>query len=191
MQQLPTYLAPLATLLAVVLAYYFGRRQTIYERLYTQRAEVIAELFKRFEEVDQRIFSLIRPFQGSGEPTKKEKAKLASDGFNDLQNYYRQSSIWLSPGTNRQLDDFLQRHRKTISTFNIDVIEEQEQGNPGSHRNWVAVWREFEDGSPKIRKALELEFRAALGWRWSQIKLAWKSLTRRRQIPSERQRTRE
>jgi hypothetical protein len=116
LQQLSNYLSPLATLLAVVLAYYFGRRQTIYERLYTRRAEVVAELFERFEEVDQQIFSLIRPFEAGGEPSKREKAKLASEGFNELQRYYRRNSIWLSPGSNRQLDDFLQRHKKPSAT---------------------------------------------------------------------------
>jgi hypothetical protein len=191
LQQLPDLLSPLATLLAVLLAYFFGRRQTIYERLYTERAEIIAELFKRFEDVDQLIFSLIKPYEMGSEPSKKEKANLATQGFNDLQSYYRRNSVWLSPGINRQLDSFLQRHRRTINNFNINVIEEQEQGNPGSHRQWMAVWTEYQDESPKIREALELEFRAALGWRWAQIKLAWKSLRRRRQISQQPQQIQE
>jgi len=55
LEQLPYYLPPAATVLAVILAYVFGRRQTEHERLFTRRAEVIAELLERFKDVDQRV----------------------------------------------------------------------------------------------------------------------------------------
>ena len=52
LEQQPYYLTPAATVLAVILGYDFGRRQTEHERLYTRRAEVVAELFKRYEDLE-------------------------------------------------------------------------------------------------------------------------------------------
>lgn len=51
LEQLPYYLSPAAAVLVAILAYVFGRRQTEHERLYTRRAEVVAELFKRYEDL--------------------------------------------------------------------------------------------------------------------------------------------
>ena len=61
LEQLPYYLTPVATVLAVFLAYVFGRRQMEHERLYTRRAEVTAKLFERFKDVDQRVYELLHP----------------------------------------------------------------------------------------------------------------------------------
>ena len=39
----------IAAVLVAILAYFLGKRQTVDERLYTKRSEVIAALFERFE----------------------------------------------------------------------------------------------------------------------------------------------
>jgi hypothetical protein len=69
--QLPDYLTPAATVLAVILAYVLGRRQTEHERLYTRRAEVIAALFERYEDLNSQVYDLLYPgaYVG-GEPKK-------------------------------------------------------------------------------------------------------------------------
>jgi hypothetical protein len=176
LEQPSDYLSPLATLLAVVLAYFFGRRQTEHERLYTRRAEVIAALFERFETVDQRIFALVSPFDLAGEPDKAEKAKLAGESFNDLQKYYRGNSIWLSRGTSKLFGSFLERYKETINEFAIYVVRHDEQ--PQSIDKWHEVWKRFERESPEIREVLEEEFRAALGERRARISRSWRSVKR-------------
>jgi hypothetical protein len=82
--RLPDYLTPAATVLGVILAYVFGRRQTQHERLYTRRAEVIAELFEHFTDVDDRVYELLHPIDFAGEPDKSTKAKRAAEAFNEL-----------------------------------------------------------------------------------------------------------
>ncbi len=177
MGSLPEYLSPAATLLAVVLAYVFGRRQTEHERLYTRRAEVIAALFERFEDMDQRLHSLVSVFDEAGGPDKKEKARLAAESFNDLQRYYRSNSIWLSRGTSSRFNDFLQRYRATINDFVIKVVTNEDR-----HRalveEWDAIWQRFQKESPEIRDTLETEFRAALGDRRAKMALLKRWLLR-------------
>jgi hypothetical protein len=71
------------TILGAVLVYLFGRWQGEHQLLYQRRVEVMAELFDRFEDVDQRFYSLFHWYDAGGEPAKLEKAKLAAKSFND------------------------------------------------------------------------------------------------------------
>jgi|SRR5215211_2861122 len=152
------------TILGAVLVYLFGRWQGEHQLLYQRRVEVIAELFDRFEEVDQQFYSLFHWYDVGGEPDKLEKAKLAAKSFNDLQGYYRRNSIWLPLRVSNQFSDFLARYREPFNEFTSAVISQGDQ--PGRVGKWVEVWTAFEKDSPEIRQTLESEFRAALGsWR--------------------------
>lgn len=152
------------TLLAAFLAYLFGRWQGEHQLLYERRVRTIDELLDRFEDVDQRFYSLFHWYDAAGDPDKPEKARLAAASFNDLQGYYRRNSIWLSIRTSNRFSDFLARYRKPFSEFTSAVL----MGEPGTGRvgKWNKVWTDFEKDSPEIRQTLETEFRAALGsWR--------------------------
>ena len=67
------------TILGAVLVYLFGRWQGEHQLLYQRRAEVMGELFGRFEDVDQKFHSLFQRYDIGGEPDKPEKAKLAAE----------------------------------------------------------------------------------------------------------------
>jgi hypothetical protein len=177
--QLPDYLTPAATVLAVILAYVFGRRQTQHERLYTRRAEVIAELFERFKDVDERVYELLHPIDFAGEPDKSTKAKLATEAFNELQTYYQHHSIWLSRRTSRQMQAFIAQYRVPVRDFPRWYEDRRDPDVPAEDRStqkWVAMWKLYEQTSPELRDTLEEEFRAALGdWR-AKIARLWRSL---------------
>jgi hypothetical protein len=89
--------------LGAVLAYMFGRWQAEHQRLYEERARVIADLFSRFEDVDQKFDSLFHWIDLAGEPDKREKASLAAQSFNELRGYYRRNSICLPPRTSARV----------------------------------------------------------------------------------------
>jgi hypothetical protein len=152
------------TILGAVLVYLFGRWQGEHQLLYQRRAEVMGELFNRFEDVDQQFYSLFHWYDAGGEPGKPQKAKLAAKSFNDLQGYYRRNSIWLPLRVSNQFSDFLARYREPFNEFTSAVISQGHQ--PGRVEKWVEVWTAFEKDSPEVRQTLETEFRAALGsWR--------------------------
>lgn len=148
------------TVLGAFLVYLFGRWQGQHQLLYQRRVEVIDGLFNRFEDVDQKFYSLFHPV-GGGSP---EEAKQAAESFNALQGYYRQNSIWLPLRVSNQFSDFLARYRKPFNDFTSVLISRGYQ--PGYAERWNEVWTAFEKDSPEIRQTLETEFRAALGsWR--------------------------
>ena len=151
--------------LGAVLAYMFGKRQAEHERLYELRAWVIADLFSRFEDVDQRFYSLFHGVDLAGEHDKQEKARLVAQSFNELQDYYRRNSIWLPPKTSDQFGGVLARYRKPFRDFTA-MLTSRDDDELGSTSTWVEVWTAFEKDAPEVRRTLETEFRAALGgWR--------------------------
>jgi hypothetical protein len=152
------------TILGAVLVYLFGRWQGEHQLLYQHRAEVIDELFDRFEDVDQKFHTLFKRYDVGGEPDKPQKARLAAESFNDLQGYYRRNSIWLPLRASNQFSDFLARYRDPFEEFTSAVISQDRR--QGRVEKWEEVWTAFEKDSPEIRQTLETEFRAALGsWR--------------------------
>jgi hypothetical protein len=178
--QLPDYLAPTATVLAVILAYVLGRRQTEHEQIYTRRVEVIAALFERYEDLNVRVYELLHPADCVGEPNILEQLKLATETFNELQDYYRRHSIWLSPRTSRQMEDFIERYRAPVREFTRLYLDSPEV--PAISvlsriaKVWKEIWKPFEQTSLELRGALEEEFRAALGYRRAKIARFWRSL---------------
>jgi hypothetical protein len=150
------------TTLGAILVYLFGRWQGEHQLLYQRRAEVIDELFDRFEDVDQQFATLFNPL-GGGDP---EDAKQAAKDFNDLQRHYRQNSIWLPLRVSEQVSDFLARYREPLNEFTIARIRQEHDPQSGYFEKWDQVWTAFQKDSPEIRQILETEFRAALGsWR--------------------------
>jgi len=183
LKSLPDYLGPVATVLAVVLAYYFGRRQTEYQRLYERRAEVIAGLFERYARMDQRFRALLDP-PAAGRGTKSE---LPSESFEELVQYHLANSIWLSRSTSRQLSDFTERYREGFRAL---------QEPPPIWRDkhdieWGQEWQKdieaaietaletsitkFDRETQEIRNALEDEFRATLGDRRAKLARLWRT----------------
>jgi hypothetical protein len=135
LEQLPNYLTPAATILAVIFAYVFGRLETQHERLYTRRAEVIAELFELYEDLDVRVYELLHPDDYAGEPNKLEKAKRATETFNELQAYYRRNSIWLSRRTSRQMQDFIAQYRVPVRDFPTWYQDRKDPDVPADDRS--------------------------------------------------------
>ena len=118
----------------------FGRWQAEHERLYERRAQVIAELFSRFEDVDQAFRVFFDPVGGGD----LEKARQAATSFDAMQGYYRRNSIWLPLRISNQLSDFLARYRGPFNEFTFAVSPQDRQDRqPGHVEKWDEVWTAF------------------------------------------------
>jgi len=186
LKALPDYLGPVATVLAVVLAYYFGRRQTEYQRLYERRAEVIAGLFERYARMDQR-------YQSLGDATSQEEwdttTTLVAESFEQLRQYHFANSIWLSRSTSRRLSSFTERYEEGFRALQNRALQDpssifQDDAKIEWGQNWKEVIEKaleadvdvekFDRESLEIRGALEDEFRAALGDRRAKLARLWR-----------------
>jgi hypothetical protein len=169
LEHLPDYLTSAATVLAVVLAYLFGRRQTEHERLYERRAQVIAGLFERVAEVQRRIYSLVASLDLVTDPVDPDKSRLVAEGFSELFQYHRRNSVWLSRQTSKHMHDFIERYTRIFFD-----LERPLEPHAYVADDWMKAWREFETESTEMREALEEEFRAALGDTRAKLARLWR-----------------
>ena len=156
---LETLLVGFATL---VFGYFFGHWQTEQQRIIEERAKVLSDLFKRYVDLEEQVDLLVQPIELPGEPDRATKYGNAVESFNNLLAYHRRNTIWLSRRTAQYVDRFLERYREYFRTFG-PFREEEEVGRPDTAEEWLNVWQSFQEESPKLRAALEEEFRVALG----------------------------
>lgn len=156
---LETLLVPLVTL---VVGYFFGHWQTEQQRIIEERAKVLSDLFKRYVDLEEQVNLLVQIIEYPGEPDRQTKYGNAVESFNNLLAYHRRNTIWLSRRTAQYVDRFLERYRDYFRPFG-PFRETGEVGRPDTAEEWLKVWQNFQEESPKLRDALEEEFRAALG----------------------------
>jgi hypothetical protein len=155
---LETLLVPFVTL---VLGYFVGKWRTEQQRIIEERAKVLSGLFNRYLDLEQRVNSLVEPVESPGEPDRKTKYSNVVESFNELKAYHLRNTIWLSRLTTQRVDHFLERYREYVKPFG--PFREEEVGRTDTYEEWRDVRDSFQEESPKLRAALEEDFRAALG----------------------------
>jgi hypothetical protein len=155
---LENLLVPIVTL---VLGYFVGTWRTKQQRIIEERAKVLSGLFKRYLDLEQRVNSLVEPDVLSGEPGRETKYSNVVKSFNDLKEHHLHNTIWLSRLTTQRVDHVLERYREYVKPFGPS--REEELGRTDTAEEWLDVRDSFQKESPKLRAALEEDFRAALG----------------------------
>jgi hypothetical protein len=151
----------LVLFVSLVLGYFFGKWRTEQQRIIEERAKVLSGLFKRCLDLEQRVYSLVEPVELPGEPDRKTKYSNVVESFNDLKAYHLHNTIWLSRLTTQRVDHVLERYREYVKPFGPS--REEELGRTDTAEEWLDVRDSFQKESPKLRAALEEDFRAALG----------------------------
>ena len=74
----------LTTIVDRILNYSLQKKKFQFEKLYIKRAEVIEENYRKMVKMYRAFESLMAPLQLAGEPSRKEKLKIAVDRANEL-----------------------------------------------------------------------------------------------------------
>jgi hypothetical protein len=145
----------------LVFGYFVGKWRTEQQRIIEERAKALSGLFQRYLDLEQRVYLLVEPDVLPGGPDKETKYSNVIESFNELKSYHLRNTIWLSRLTTQRVDRFLERYREYVKPFG--PFREEEVGRTDTYEEWRDVWDSFQEESPKLRAALEEEFRAALG----------------------------
>ena len=138
--------------------------QIRFSKLHDERAEVLAELYKllvaAYWEVSE--FTSLAQF---GDPDRKEQY---ADAMNAVASYFRffdQHRIWLPPELCDPLEAFARQLR--TPTINLGVYLQIKNPTEKTLREqgevWDKAWLTVDQDIPKLRLAIEAEFRKILG----------------------------
>jgi hypothetical protein len=96
-----------------------------FQRLHTERAEVIKDLYGKLAILDDTLYSTLRPFQGVGEPELKAKVSLLAEQFNDLRNYFLPRRIFFEEKVCELIDRILETAKGVfydITAYPVDPL---------------------------------------------------------------------
>ncbi len=132
-----------------------------YEKLHSERAEVIKEVYKKISRTYRAFRSYISPFQFSGDLPEEDKRKQAVDEFNSLNNYYEENRIFFEENIAKEIDDLLENFVETLNQF--DYSKDKTGGDYRDVKEWNKAWKKLTEDTSKIKKLIENEFRKMIG----------------------------
>lgn len=136
-----------------------------FRRLHERRAEVVADLYRLLVEATWEAESFANPVEFTDEPDKKQKYIAAQNAIAAYFRFFDQHRIYLSPDLCNTLEKFAREIREPVLRFGMWVRYENPEGQTAILKNdaWDAAWKKTKEEIPKLREAIEKEFRVLLG----------------------------
>ena len=136
-----------------------------FSKLHEKRAEVLAELYKLLVAAVWATDSFATPLELAGEPDKKVKFQEAMKAITEYFRFFDQHRIYLPAALCASLEDFAKKLR--VPTINMGVFLRIDYPSDRTSNEkaeaWIAAWNSVQQDVPKLRAALEAEFRDLLG----------------------------
>jgi hypothetical protein len=144
-----------------------AERQTRFSLMHQKRAEVIAKLYGLISPAERsmkRVTALLRePYSDKEEEAKRqtEERDEAAKTYIALQEYLDTHRIYLSEDTAKVFDQLLSQ----LYDAYIQYTASQRRSHSGSvdQKQWVEAWKRATQDVPRLKVALEKEFRRILG----------------------------
>lgn len=141
-----------------------------FQRLHTERAEIVKTFYEKLVFVDDTLHSTLRFFQRVGEPTLEEKVGKLFDQFNDLREYFLPKRIFFEKNTCELIDKILESAKGVF--YDITTLPVDPQGSPYKydrellkerHDFWEKARGIHNKEISQLKNELEKEFRTILG----------------------------
>ncbi|WP_296935295.1 hypothetical protein [uncultured Marinobacter sp.] len=141
-----------------------------FQRLHSERAEIIKDFYEKLAVLDDTLYSTLRPFQAVGEPELEEKVKELSVQFNDLREYFLPKRIFFENDLCELIDKILETAKGVffdITTFPVDIKDTHYKYDRGllkeRHEFWEKARNIHNNEIASLKRDLEDEFRQILG----------------------------
>lgn len=139
-----------------------------FQRLHSERAEVIKDLYARVARLHDTLHSTLRLFQAVGEPPLVEKVRSLSLQFNELRDFYLPRKIFFAASTCELMDAILEIAKNIffdITTYEVDTSTEAYSRDVllERHEFWAQARAAHNKEFAELKKKLEREFREILG----------------------------
>lgn len=138
--------------------------QVRFSKLHERRAEVLAEVYKLLAEAYWKVSEFTSLAQW-GDPDRKEQYAAAMNAVAVYFRFFDQHRIWLPPDLCEPLEGFARQLRTPAINLGVYLRIERptEKTLQEQSEVWDKAWQTVEGDIPKLRGAIEAEFRKILG----------------------------
>jgi len=139
-----------------------------FQKLHTERAEAIKDLYQKLVDLDLALHSVLKSFQHVGEPTIEEKVKKLSQKHNELFFFYLPRKIFFDKDVCTLMDSLVEISRDVfidITTYPLDPKEIQfDRGLlQERHDYWEKARAAHQNQITQLKEKLEDRLRDILG----------------------------
>ncbi|MCK4631789.1 MAG: hypothetical protein KAT79_00895 [candidate division Zixibacteria bacterium] len=134
-----------------------------YERLQTERVDVIKEVYKKIVQVHRSIRSLLNPFQYVGQPTEQEKVIEATNKNIDLISYFEENRVFFEEKLAEDIDSLLTKFNEIWMQFEGSRNAKRDDDFKDARQRSDKAWKQINEDVPIVKGQLENEFRGILG----------------------------
>lgn len=134
-----------------------------YEKLHSERVDVVKEVYKKIVKTHKSFSLLMNPFQQVGDSTEEEKGNEAAKNANELTEYYEENRIFFDEKLSADIDSLLLEFKESWSEFSGSRVSKGLKDNKTMLNQWNKAWKQIQEKVPVIKKQLENEFRIIFG----------------------------
>jgi hypothetical protein len=141
-----------------------------FQKLHSERAEVIKELYEKLIGLDLALNSTLKAFHPVGEPQIEEKIKALSKIHNEIYYFYLPKKVFFEKSMCNLLDDLFLKCRAIfidVTTYPPDTQNIQYKYDRSllqdRHEFWEKARGSYQDEISTLIESLENEFRKIIG----------------------------
>ena len=133
-----------------------------YEKLHTERAEVIKETYKKMVSAYDYTRAYVIIFEKPDDKSEDKKRKEADKAYKEFYKFYDENRIFFSESLASDIDKLQEKFWEILVEF------EESKRFPNDGRGILGdkhkeVWNKIETDIPPIRKEIEDKFRKTIG----------------------------
>jgi hypothetical protein len=138
--------------------------QIRFSKLHEKRAEVLADLYKLLVAAVWQVSEFTSPMQ-FGDPDRKAQYAAAINAVAAYFRFFDQHRIWLPPELCEPLESFAKQLRTPAINLGVYLRIENPTDKTLKEQSevWDKAWQKVDGDIPKLRSAIEAEFRKLLG----------------------------
>lgn len=141
-----------------------------FERLHSERAEVIKDFYVQLAHLDEVLASTLAPFQAVADVPLDEKVGLLSKHFNETREYFVPRRVFFDEATCQLVDKVLDLARGyffDITAYEVNPLHPLYKFDRNllteRHQFWEKARTSHETDFTPLKRSLEKQFRTLLG----------------------------
>ena len=141
-----------------------------FQRLHSERAEVIKEFYAKLAVLDDTLYSTLRGFQAVGDTPLTEKVSRLAEQFNSLRDYFLPRRIFFDEQLCKLIDQTLDIAKGIfydITTYTVEPTDVEYKYNrevlKERHEFWEKARTSHSQEFVELKTKLESQFREIMG----------------------------
>ena len=130
--------------------------------LQQKRAEALDGTYKKLVAAEDALKNLTKLLEHSSEPSKRERAEVFVNQYNELEKVFKDNRIYFEPALCQLVDKVFQPMRESYIEFSLFVMNKEAAGTV-DYKKWNESFKTATDVIGRIRLEVEAEFRRILG----------------------------